>query len=83
MRHCKTGVNRIRALLPANILVADKTGTITDTTNDAAIIELPENKGQLVLVIFIKNSTKTKEHDEKTIAQIVRAIFDYVISASE
>ena len=78
MRGCKTGINRIRALLPANVQVADKTGTITGTIGDAAIIELPHNKGPLILVIFIKNSTKPKELDEKLMAQIARAVFDHV-----
>lgn len=79
MRHCRTGLTRMRALLPVNTLVADKTGTLTDVTNNAGIIELPNNKGQLILVIFIKESTKPRENDEKVIAQIARTLFDYIM----
>ena len=79
MRFCKTGITRMRALLPRNILVTDKMGTLTGVTNNAGIIELPHHKGKLILVVFIKDSTKPRENDEKIIAQITRTLFDYVL----
>src|SRR5437762_8858725 len=45
MERCHTGDDRIRARLPAATTVADKTGTLGGSVNDAGVITLPNGKG--------------------------------------
>jgi beta-lactamase class A len=77
MERCTTGKKRIRAMLPPNIPVADKTGTIGGTVNDVGYVTLPEGQGTVVVAIFIK---KTKSPMRETvIAQLARTIYDYMV----
>ena len=73
MQQCKTGTNRIRALLPPTVKVADKTGTISGIANDVAIIELPEKAGNLILSIFVK-ADKPLPELERAIAEIAQIL---------
>lgn len=77
MQRCKTGNGRIRALLPANIIIQSKTGTLTGMANDIAIIDLPQNKGKLFLAIYLKDSTASAKELENVIANIAKIIFDF------
>ena len=79
MERCHTGDARIRARLPAGTVVADKTGTLGGSLNDVGVITLPEDKGQLVAVIFIKKSDLPFAEREKVIADLSRAIYDYFL----
>jgi len=83
MRRCQTGENRIKGILPPNIEVAHKTGTIGGTTNDVGIITLPEEVGHVVTVIFVKESKVEIPAREKVIAQISRAIYDFFLFTSK
>ncbi len=76
---CETGLNRIRGMLPPGTEVADKTGTIGGSTNDVGVITLPENAGQLAIVVFVKDSPLEVPDREKVIAQISRAAYDYFL----
>ena len=81
LQKSQTGLNRIRHLLPANTVVADKTGTsgtqdgITAATNDIALITLPDGR-HLALAVFVADAKASDKIREDTIAQIARAAWD-------
>ncbi len=83
MKQTPTGVNRIKALLPSGSVVAHKTGTaaeyggISGATNDVGIIYLPQNKGHILLAVYISGSNKTLQEREAAIAQVARIIYDH------
>jgi beta-lactamase class A len=79
MERCRTGGDRLRALLPPGTQVADKTGTIGGSVNDVGVITLPEGAGSVVVAVYIKGSDAAYEAREKTIAQIGRAVRDYFL----
>ena len=76
------GSNRIPGQLPAETIVAHKTGTsdvndkgITAATNDAGIITLPNGK-HFVIVVFISDSPDKDETRNKVIADIAKDVWD-------
>jgi len=80
MKRCETGANRLSGALPPGAVVAHKTGTIGQTTNDVGVIYLPGDAGHVVAVVFIKESElETSEAREPTIAQIARAAHDFFL----
>ncbi len=80
MFRCETGLLRIKGMLPPDTRVAHKTGTLgIGVTNDVGILELPGNAGHVVLSVFIKESRATPENQERTIAQLSRAVYDYFV----
>jgi len=76
-----TGDHRIKALLPPDTVVADKTGTsgtsrsTTNATNDVALITLPDGR-KLALAIFVADSAAPAATREQVIAQIAKAVYD-------
>ena len=82
MQRCITGLKRLRAMLPPDSDVKDKTGTIGGTVNDVGIITLPEAHGRIVIAVYIKKSTKPIEERERVIAQIGRLVYDYMLIES-
>jgi beta-lactamase class A len=80
MRRCETGANRIKGLLPPDVVVRHKTGTLgIGVANDVGIVELPNNGGHIALAIFVKESTRPTDQQERAIAQIARATYDYFL----
>jgi beta-lactamase class A len=79
MRRCRTGRDRMKGRLPADVLVAHKTGTIGGTTNDVGLITLPAGRGDVALAIFIKKSDCDVVARERAIADISRAIYDFYL----
>lgn len=80
MERCQTGERRLVGLLPAGTVVAHKTGTIGETTNDVGIITLPNDAGHVICVVFIKESKLPDNAAmEPVIAQIARATHDYFV----
>jgi beta-lactamase class A len=77
-----TGPNRIKGELPQNTLVAHKTGTsdtkdgITAAINDIGIITLP-NGSHFAISVFVSNSKEKTEDNEKIIADVSKAAWDY------
>lgn len=80
MYRCETGQARIKGLLPPNTRVAHKTGTLNmGIANDVGIIDLPDGAGHVALSVFVKEATATSELQERTIAQVARAVYDYFL----
>ena len=80
MYRCETGPARIKGLLPPNIRVAHKTGTLNmGITNDVGILDLPDGAGHVVLSVFVKEATGNAEAQERQIAQVARAVYDYFL----
>lgn len=80
----KTGNKKIRYLLPKNIKVGDKTGSsdrlennIKIADNDSGFIILP-NGEVYFLSIFIYNSKESDEENVRIIAEISKAIYDFI-----
>jgi beta-lactamase class A len=80
MFRCETGLARIKGLLPPGTRVAHKTGTLSiGVTDDVGIIELPDGAGHVVLTVFVKEAKADPDAQERTIAQIGRAVYDYFL----
>jgi beta-lactamase class A len=76
MSHTKTGPQRLKARLPADTVVAHKTGTTDVVINDVGIITLPENGGHLVLAVFVKNGGRVSAM-QNAIAEIAAASYEW------
>ena len=70
MARCATGKNRIRGLLPAGVLVQNKTGTLSGLATDVGYITLPDGH-RLAIAVFARQGTNRPS----TIAQAARAIY--------
>lgn len=80
MLRCQTGEARIKGLLPPRTPVMHKTGSLgIGVTDDVGIITLPDGAGHLVITVFVKEATASVEQQERTIAQIARAAYDYFL----
>jgi beta-lactamase class A len=71
MGRCKTGKNRIRGLLPSNVRVENKTGTLSGYTSDVGFITLP-NGHRVAVAVFARGGANRP----RTIAEAARAIYD-------
>jgi beta-lactamase class A/beta-lactamase class A VEB len=84
MRETKTGANRLKGQLPRGTVVAHKTGTsgmnrttgITAAVNDIGIVFLPDGR-HFFISVFVTNSKENAETNEKIIADIGKAAWDY------
>jgi len=74
------GERRLRANLPAGTEVAEKTGTGDNTTNDVGLITLPAGKGHLAIAVLMSGSKSPAEMQEKLIAELARAAYDFFAS---
>jgi beta-lactamase class A len=81
MTETSTDKQRIKGLLPNGTVVAHKTGTsatlkgLTAATNDVGIVTLP-NGQNLVIAIFVSDSTSDESIRERAIAQVTRTVWD-------
>ncbi|WP_406826159.1 class A beta-lactamase, subclass A2 [Pedobacter sp. KACC 23697] len=83
MRETKTGEHRLRGLLPKNTFIEHKTGSsgtnkqgITAAVNDIGIVFLP-NGSHYFISVFVTESTENEVTNEKIIADINKAAWDY------
>lgn len=84
MVETSTGANKIKALLPDDVLVAHKTGSsyrnsdgLNAAENDIAIIQLPDGR-YYSLAIFVADSMESSADNCKIIADISKAVYDYL-----
>ena len=82
MERNTTGKARIRGRLPEGTVVAEKTGTIGGSLNNVGVVTLPDDAGQIVIAVFIKQSAKPFEDRERVIADISRALYDCYLFGS-
>nr|MCU0404608.1 class A beta-lactamase-related serine hydrolase [Chitinophagaceae bacterium] len=79
-----TGENRIKGQLPKGTVVAHKTGWsgtnketgITAAVNNIGIVFLPDG-GYFIISIFVGESKESFETNEKIIADIAKATYDF------
>lgn len=87
MRETSTGKNRLKGQLPVGTVVAHKTGSsgvnkktgITAAVNDIGIVFLPNGK-HFFISIFVTDSKEDTATNEKIIADIAKASWDYFAS---
>ena len=76
MSRTRTGVGRLKGLLPKGTPVAHKTGTAGGIANDVGYITLPD--GRRFAIAVFTNSSKTSVSDrDRAIAEIARTLFDH------
>ncbi|WP_420401460.1 class A beta-lactamase, subclass A2 [Flagellimonas sp.] len=86
MKGTKTGKKRLRGHLPEETVVAHKTGWsgkhketgITAAVNNIGIVFLP-NGEHFTISVFVSESSETLEANEKIIADISKAAWDYFL----
>ena len=83
MKATETGKKRLKGQLPENTIVAHKTGTsgtnkegLTSAVNDIGVVFLP-NGHHYFISVFVTNSTENADTNEKIIADISKATWDY------
>ena len=83
MKGTKTGKNRLRAQLPPETVLAHKTGSsgtnkegLTAAVNDIGVLILPSGS-PVFISVFVTNSTENEATNEKIIADIGKATWDY------
>ncbi|GFE73111.1 MULTISPECIES: serine hydrolase [Novosphingobium] len=74
MSRTVTGKRRIRAGLPAEVVVSHKTGSLNNTSSDIGIIETPD--GHAYAVAIYVTGQGTRPNREARIASIARTIYD-------
>lgn len=87
MKETTSGKKRLKGNLPVGAVVAHKTGWsgtnkgtgITAAVNDIGVVFLPDNNNFFICV-FITDSKENAEVNEKIIADISKATWDYFIS---
>ena len=85
-----TGANRIKAQLPEETTVAHKTGWsgtnketgITAAVNDIGIVFLP-NGEYFIISVFVSESKESFDTNEKIIADIAKATYDFYTTTTE
>ena len=71
MSQCKTGKNRMRALLPEGTRVEHKTGTLNGLSDDVGFVTLPDGR-RIAIAIFTRGGSDRP----RTIAETARAVYD-------
>jgi len=78
MQETYSGMARLKGYLPRNTVVAHKTGTVGDVTNDVGVITLPDGRGHVVAVVFVMSEVDS-DRREDVVAQLARAAHDYFL----
>jgi beta-lactamase class A len=79
LKECQTGTARIPGLLPKEIAVAHKSGTLGGSINDTGIVFLPDGAGHLAITVFMKNTKATTAVRERVIADITSYAYEYFV----
>ncbi|WP_420151202.1 class A beta-lactamase [Spirosoma sp.] len=81
MTDTQTGLKRLKGLLPAETIVAHKTGTswtidgVTAATNDVGLITLPNGK-HVAIAVFVSDAKTDQATREGVIAKVAKAVWD-------
>ena len=73
MERTVTGKRRIRGLLPASLVVGNKTGSLNNTSSDIGFIHTPD--GRLIALSIYVTGQGSRAAREARIAEIARAIY--------
>ena len=87
MKETETGKDRLKGQLPKETIVAHKTGSsgtnkttgITAAVNDIGVVFLP-NRQHFFISVFVTNSKEDAATNEKIIADISKATWDYFMT---
>jgi len=90
MRETSTGQKRLKGLLPKGTVVAHKTGWsgtnkdtgITAAVNDIGIVFLP-NGQYFYISVFVTDSKEDSDTNERILAEIGKATWDYFVQRSK
>ena len=89
MKETQTGKGRLKGQLPENTVVAHKTGSsgankegLTAAVNDIGIVFLPNGK-TFFISVFVTDSNENADTNEKIIADISKATWDYFTGRKE
>lgn len=74
MAKTRTGKRRIPALMPADVEVRHKTGSLNNTSSDIGIIEGPDGRA-IAVAIYVTGQGSRLAREER-IASIARALYD-------
>lgn len=74
MSRTVTGKRRIRGLMPEDVMVAHKTGTLSNTASDVGFIRGPDGR-ELAVAIYVTGQGGKAGRDAR-IATLARAIYD-------
>lgn len=81
MQRCQTGAGALKGMLPPDVPVAHKTGTLTEVVaNDVGIITLPDDAGHLAIAVYVKSPEARSDPAspcQRVIAHSARAVYDY------
>ena len=75
MARCETGKNRIKGQMPADVLVAHKTGSLFNTSSDVGILTMPDGHS-IALAIYVTGGGNDRGYRTDRISLIARAIYD-------
>ena len=73
-----TGAHRLRAGLPANWRIGEKTGTNRTSANDIGVI-WPPNRAPIVVAAYLNDSLASAEIKESTLAAVGKLVADIVV----
>lgn len=74
MERCRTGKSRIPAMMPDDVTVAHKTGTLYRVASDVGILTAPDGRS-IVVAIYVTGQGSSRNRNSR-IAGIARAIYD-------
>lgn len=74
MERCRTGTRRIPGMMPSDVTVAHKTGTLHRVASDVGILTAPDGRS-IVVAIYVTGQNSAQARDTR-IASIARAIYD-------
>lgn len=82
MARCRTGLKRIKGMLPQDTPVAHKTGSLNGTGNDAGIVMLPDGR-TFAIAVFVMKDRMGSEARDRIAAEAARAAYDYFLFAPD
>ncbi|MDE2302775.1 MAG: serine hydrolase [Sphingomonadales bacterium] len=71
---CRTGIHRMKLLLPADAMIGHKTGTLANTSSDVGLIHTAS--GQTIALAIYVTGQGSKPGREARIAAIARAVYN-------